>query len=130
MGSRRLHGSERTPVAQLEEVARAGQFELGQRAQEQLFIRGVYEMIERTELGEELPPVGLGAQIGGVPLRAGQLRQRFAHPHLAARHDDDTRWPDQRNRFGNALHRHYSNNAHPYGLIRYPFGTEPALPVR
>ena len=59
-------------------------------------------------------------------LRAGQLRQRFAHPHLAARHDDDTRWPDQRNRFGNALHRHYSNNAHPYGLnlvsIRYRTG--------
>jgi len=68
---------------------------------------------------------GLGAQIDGVPLGAGQLRQRFAHPHLAARHDDDTRWPDQRNRFGNALHRHYSNNAHPYGLIRYPFGIEP-----
>ena len=25
---------------------------------------------------------------------------------------------------GNASHRHYSNNPHPYGLIRYPFGPE------
>ena len=73
MGSRRLHGSERTPVAQLEEVARAGQFELGQRAQEQLFTRDVYEMIERTELGEELPHVGLGAQIDGVPSAPGSF---------------------------------------------------------
>ena len=29
-----------------------------------------------------------------------------------------------RNDIGNASHRHYSNNPHPYGLIRYPFGPE------
>ena len=29
-----------------------------------------------------------------------------------------------RDRCGNAIHPHYSNNAHPYRLIRYLFGTE------
>ena len=48
-------------------------------------------MVERTQPGEELPHVCFGAQIDGVPFRAGQLRQRFGHPRLAARHDDDTR---------------------------------------
>jgi hypothetical protein len=62
--------------AQLEEVARAGQFELGQRAQEQLFTRGVYEMIERTELGEELLHGARSADRRRAPPRRAASRTR------------------------------------------------------
>src|SRR5882762_7664598 len=52
------------------------EFELGQRAQEQLFTRGVYEMIERTELGEELLHGARSADRRRAPPRRAASRTR------------------------------------------------------